>query len=46
VSEVPPSRPSRLPDLLHLAWPIVVARSAQVVVGFSDAVMVGRLGEA
>lgn len=31
--------------LLHLAWPIVVSRSAQVVIGFSDAAMVARLGE-
>jgi MATE family multidrug resistance protein len=45
VNETTASRPSRLADLLHLAWPIVVARSAQVVVGFSDAVMVGTLGE-
>ncbi len=32
--------------LLGLAWPIVVSRSAQVVVGVSDAVMVASLGEA
>jgi MATE family multidrug resistance protein len=30
--------------LLRLAWPIVVSRSAQVVVGISDAVMVAHLG--
>jgi MATE family multidrug resistance protein len=35
----------RLGTLLHLAWPIVVARSAQVVVGFTDALMVAKLGE-
>jgi MATE family multidrug resistance protein len=32
--------------LLSLAWPIVVSRSAQVVVGVSDAVMVAHLGAA
>lgn len=31
--------------LLSLAWPIVISRSAQVVVGFCDAAMVARLGE-
>jgi len=35
---------SRLRTLLSLAWPIVVSRSAQVVVGVSDAVMVAHLG--
>ena len=30
--------------LLSLAWPIVVSRSSQVVVGVSDAVMVAHLG--
>jgi MATE family multidrug resistance protein len=34
----------RLKTLLSLAWPIVVSRSAQVVVGVSDAVMVAHLG--
>jgi MATE family multidrug resistance protein len=34
-----------LAALLHLAWPIVISRSAQVVVGFTDAAMVARLGE-
>lgn len=34
----------RLRTLLRLAWPIVVSRSAQVVVGVSDAVMVAHLG--
>jgi MATE family multidrug resistance protein len=32
--------------LLSLAWPIVVSRSAQVVVGVSDALMVAHLGAA
>ena len=31
--------------LLVLAWPIVVSRSSQVVVGVSDAIMVAHLGE-
>jgi len=34
-----------LRGLLGLAWPIVVSRSAQVVVGISDGVMVSHLGE-
>ncbi len=33
-----------LRPLLSLAWPIVVSRSSQVVVGISDAVMVAHLG--
>jgi MATE family multidrug resistance protein len=33
-------------SLLGLAWPIVVSRSSQVVVGVSDAIMVAALGEA
>ncbi|MFZ9886913.1 MAG: MATE family efflux transporter [Myxococcota bacterium] len=37
--------PPRLMGLLALAWPVVVSRSSQVVVGFSDAVMVATLGE-
>ena len=32
--------------LLHLAWPIVVSRSTQVVVGITDAVLVAHLGAA
>lgn len=32
--------------LLSLAWPIVLARATQSVVGFSDALMVAPLGEA
>ena len=32
--------------LLGLAWPIVVSRSSQVVIGVADAVMVAPLGEA
>ena len=33
-----------LPTLLRLAWPLVVSRSSQVVIGVSDAVMVAHLG--
>jgi MATE family multidrug resistance protein len=39
-----PAPPARLGTLLALAWPIVVSRSSQVVVGLSDAVMVAHLG--
>lgn len=31
--------------LLHLAWPVVLSRAAQAVVGFCDALMVAPLGE-
>ncbi len=37
--------PVSLYELLKLAWPIVVSRSTQVVVGLGDAVMVRDLGE-
>src|SRR5207249_495411 len=37
---------SRLRALLALAWPIVVSRSAQVVIGIADALMVAHLGAA
>jgi len=37
--------PPRLRALLSLAWPIVVSRSSQVVVGIGDAIMVAHLGE-
>ncbi len=33
-----------LRSLLGLAWPVVVSRSTQVVMGFADAVMVAHLG--
>jgi len=36
----------RLARLLELAWPLVVSRSTQVVIGVCDAVMVAPLGEA
>jgi MATE family multidrug resistance protein len=34
-----------IPTLLRLAWPIIISRSTQVVVGLADAVMVAHLGE-
>ncbi|HYQ81673.1 MAG TPA: MATE family efflux transporter, partial [Anaeromyxobacteraceae bacterium] len=46
---LPGAAPARVPPtlrgLLGLAWPVVVSRSSQVVVGLSDAVMVAHLGE-
>ena len=42
----PLTRSARLRALLSLAWPIVVSRSSQVVVGIADAVMVAPLGAA
>jgi MATE family, multidrug efflux pump len=41
-----PGRRETLRALLALAWPIVVSRSSQVVVGIADAVMVAHLGAA
>jgi multidrug resistance protein, MATE family len=38
------TRPS-LAQLLALAWPVVITRSAQAIVGFTDAAMVAHLGE-
>lgn len=40
-----PIGPARLGTLLALAWPMVLARSTQAVVGFCDALMVAPLGE-
>ncbi len=37
---------SQLVTLLRLAWPVVLARATQGVVGFCDALMVSPLGEA
>lgn len=34
-----------IPSLVRLAWPIVISRSTQVVVGLADAIMVAHLGE-
>lgn len=38
--------PATYRQLVSLAWPIVLARATQSVVGFSDALMVSPLGEA
>jgi MATE family multidrug resistance protein len=43
---LPGTRRARLRTLLALAWPIVISRSSQVVVGISDAVLVAHLGAA
>lgn len=37
--------PVSLRSLLQLAWPVVLARATQSVIGFSDALMVAPLGE-
>jgi MATE family multidrug resistance protein len=37
--------PPTLRGLLGLAWPIVVSRSSQAVIGIADALMVAHLGE-
>jgi len=37
-------RPPTLRDLFTLAWPVILARAAQSVVGFTDAVFVASLG--
>ncbi len=35
-----------LKGLLGLAWPIIISRSTQVIIGLADALMVAHLGEA
>lgn len=40
----PKSHSAGLRELLLLAWPVVVSRATQSIVGFSDAVMVSPLG--
>ncbi len=40
-----PQTSSRIGTLLRLAWPIVISRSTQVVIGLADTVMVAPLGE-
>jgi MATE family multidrug resistance protein len=40
------AKPPGLKSLLGLAWPVIISRASQVVVGLSDAVMVAHLGEA
>jgi MATE family multidrug resistance protein len=39
------AKPPGLKSLLGLAWPVIISRASQVVVGLSDAVMVAHLGE-
>ena len=34
-----------LKSLLNLAWPVIISRASQVVVGLSDALMIAHLGE-
>jgi len=41
-----PNERSPMATLLRLAWPIVLSRATQAVVGFSDAFLVAPLGEA
>src|SRR5687768_12476102 len=38
------SRPT-LRDLLLLAWPVVISRATQTIVGLADALMVAHLGD-
>ncbi|HEU4798058.1 MAG TPA: MATE family efflux transporter, partial [bacterium] len=45
-TRLPAPIPPSLRSLLRLAWPVVVSRSSQVVVGVTDAIMVAHLGEA
>jgi len=45
-TRLPAPIPPSLRSLLRLAWPVVVSRSSQVVVGVADAIMVAHLGEA
>jgi MATE family multidrug resistance protein len=40
-----PSHSAGLRTLAALAWPVVLSRSAQAVIGFSDALMTAPLGE-
>lgn len=43
-SNIGPHAPAKLKTLLALAWPIIVSRASQTVVGLSDAIMVAELG--
>lgn len=42
----PALQPNAVRTLLVLAWPMIISRSTQVVIGICDAVMVAHLGEA
>lgn len=44
-TEAGPRLPPTWSNLLRLAWPIVVSRSTQAVVGLTDAYMVAHLGD-
>lgn len=39
-----PRQPATLRTLLELAWPIVISRASQTIVGLSDTLMVAHLG--
>ncbi len=41
----PPVTKPGIRQLLALAGPVIISRSSQVVIGFTDAVMVGQLGQ-
>src|ERR1700683_5346459 len=41
-----PTEPIALGRLLRLAWPIIVSRSTQTIIGLSDALLVADLGSA
>src|SRR3954467_8866561 len=46
MSEIPVVLPKHnLKSLLSLAWPVIISRSTQVVVGLADALMIAHLGE-
>src|SRR4051812_42075110 len=45
VSFVEAVPPRSLRSLLALAWPVVLARATQAVIGFCDALLVAPLGE-
>jgi MATE family multidrug resistance protein len=45
MADVRPSAHVSLSQLLALAWPVVLARATQSVIGFCDALMVSPLGE-
>ncbi len=40
-----PVAPTSLRTLLTLAWPVVVSRSTQTIIGLADGIMVAKLGE-
>jgi len=44
--ETPPPQPATLRTLLTLAWPIIIGRASQTIIGLSDTLMVAHLGAA